>query len=228
MGKGGGHGNPLQYSFFFFFWKEKKILIFLYYSWAEILTLKGKLSENSCLPDFCHQKSFHFLTDLISSIFFMKPELAIPTHRDIFLFFFSFTLFHFTILYWFCHTSTWIHHRYTCVPNHESFSHLPPHTISLGHPSAPAPNILYSAGNLDWRFVSYMILCMFQYHSPKSSHPRPLPQSPKDCSIHLCLFCQLTYRVIKSVSISLRKHWIGFHSAVPFCIATSNDWKMII
>ena len=28
---------------------------------------------------------------------------------------------------------------------------------------------------------------MFQCHSPKSSHPLPLPQSPKDCSIHLCL-----------------------------------------
>ena len=30
---------------------------------------------------------------------------------------------------------------------------------------------------------------MFQCHSPKSSQPHPLPQSPKDCSIHLCLYC---------------------------------------
>ena len=28
-------------------------------------------------------------------------------------------------------------------------SHLPPHTIPLGHPSAPAPSILYHASNLD-------------------------------------------------------------------------------
>ena len=35
----------------------------------------------------------------------------------------------------------------------------------------------------------HMISYMFQCHFPKSSHPRPLPQSPKDCSIHLCLFC---------------------------------------
>ena len=55
-------------------------------------------------------------------------------------------------------------------------SHLPPHTISLGHPSAPAPSILYPASNLDWQFISYMILYMFQCHSPKSSHPLPLPQ----------------------------------------------------
>ena len=73
------------------------------------------------------------------------------------------------------------------VPNPEPPSHLCPHTISLGHPSAPAPSILYPASNLDWQFISYMILYMFQCHSPKSSHPLPLPQSPKDCSIHLCV-----------------------------------------
>ena len=32
--------------------------------------------------------------------------------------------------------------------------------------------------------------------APKSSHPLPLPQSPKVCSLHLCLFCCLAYRVI--------------------------------
>ena len=39
----------------------------------------------------------------------------------------------------------------------------------------------YPALNLDWRLVSYMILYMFQCHSPKPSHPLPLPQSPKVC-----------------------------------------------
>ena len=34
-----------------------------------------------------------------------------------------------TILYWFCHTSTWIHHGHTHVPHPEPPSHLPPHTI---------------------------------------------------------------------------------------------------
>ena len=36
-------------------------------------------------------------------------------------------------------------------------------------------------------FISCMILYLFQCHSPKSYHPLPLPQSPKDCSIHLSL-----------------------------------------
>ena len=108
---------------------------------------------------------------------------------------FSFSLFlkknlffNFTILYWFCHISKWIHHRYTCVPHPEPSSLLPRHTIPLGHPSAPAPSIQYHALNLDWWLISYMILYIFQCHSPKSSHPLSFPQSPKDCSIHQCLF----------------------------------------
>ena len=46
---------------------------------------------------------------------------------------------YFTILYWFCHTSTWISHRCTHVPHPEPPFHIPPRTIPLGHPSAPAP-----------------------------------------------------------------------------------------
>ena len=75
---------------------------------------------------------------------------------------------YFTILYCFCHTSTWIRYRCTRVPHPEPPSHCPPHTIPLGHPSAPVPSILYPASNLDWRFISHMILYLFQCHSPKS------------------------------------------------------------
>ena len=111
-------------------------------------------------------------------------------------------LFYFTILHWFCHTLTWIHHGCTCVPHPEPPSHLPPHPIPLGHPSAPAPSTLYHASNLDWRFVSHMIIYMFQCHCPKSTYPCPLPQSPKDCSIHLCLFCCLAKRVIVTIFLN--------------------------
>ena len=38
----------------------------------------------------------------------------------------------------------------TCVPKHEPPSHLPPHNISLGHPHAPAPSMLYPASDIDW------------------------------------------------------------------------------
>ena len=38
----------------------------------------------------------------------------------------------------FCHILTWISHGCTCVPHPGPPSHLPPHPIPLGHPSAPA------------------------------------------------------------------------------------------
>ena len=111
---------------------------------------------------------------------------------------------YFTILHWFCHTSTWIHHGCTRIPHPEHPSHLPPHTIPLGHPSASAPSILYPASNLDWWLVSYMLLYMFKCHSLKSSHPL----SPKDCFIHLCFFCCLAYRVIITIFLnSIYMHW---------------------
>ena len=87
-------------------------------------------------------------------------------NKSIFILFF-----YFTILYWFCHTLAWIHHGCTRVLHPEPPSHHPPSTIPLGHPSAPAPSILYHASNLDWWFISYMILYMFKCHSPKSSLP---------------------------------------------------------
>ena len=52
-----------------------------------------------------------------------------------------------------------------------------------------APSIMHQTW--DWQFISHMIFYMFQCHSPISSCPCPLPQSPKDCSINLCLFCCL-------------------------------------
>ena len=93
-------------------------------------------------------------------------------------------------------------------PHHH---HLPPHIISLDRPHAPAPSILYPVLNIDWQFVSYMIVCMFQCHSPKSSHPLPLPQSPKVRSTHLCLFCCLTYRVIYTSVSLLLSHIQAYH-----------------
>ena len=97
-------------------------------------------------------------------------------------------------------------HQHESATGIHMFPILNPPPSSLPGPSlwvifsAPAPSIQYHASNLDWQFISYMILCMFQCHSPKSSHP--LPQSPKDCTIHLCLFCYLAYRVIITIFLN--------------------------
>ena len=66
----------------------------------------------------------------------------------------------------------------------------------------PALSTLSHASNLDWRSISRMITYMFKCYSLKSSHPCLLPQSPKVCSLPLCLFCCLAYGVIVIIFLS--------------------------
>ena len=108
----------------------------------------------------------------------------------------------FTILWWFCRTLTWIGHGCTCVPHLEPNSHLSPHPIHLGCPSALALSALFHALSLDWSSISHMVIYMFQCCSLKSCHPCLLPQSPKVCSLYLCLLCGLAYRVIITIFLN--------------------------
>ena len=91
----------------------------------------------------------------------------------------------------FCHTLTRINHGCTCVPHPEH--PLPPcspsHSSGLSQCTSPEclvpctePElaICFTYGNIHVSILSF-----------KSSHPLPLPQSPKVCSLHLCLFCCL-------------------------------------
>ena len=120
----------------------------------------------------------------------------------------------FIILYWFCHTLTWIHHRCTCVPKHEPASHLPPHNISLGHHRAPAPSMLYPASDIDWRFDSYMIVYMLQCHSPKSSHLLPLPLS---CGLEVSIGSSVLF-------IYFFKFLFLLYFTLQYCIGFAIHW----
>ena len=135
-----------------------------------------------------------------------------PLLLFIFYFFKSFIFIYFFVVFFFnwrlitlqycsgfCHALIGISHGYTCVPHPEPSSHFPPHPILPGHPSAPVLSTLSHALNLDWRSVSHMITYMFQCYFLKSSHPCLFPQSPKVCSLYLCLFCCLIYRVIITI-----------------------------
>ena len=169
---------------------EEKYTWYWLFKKVGILEKEGKLSI--CKRALLRERPVPFLF-----FFFVISKITLNLFIDWFNLFF-----YFRILYWFCHTLTWIHHGCTCVPHPEPPSHLPPQSIPLGYPSAPAPSTLYHASNLGWRFVSHVIIYMFQFHSPISSHSCPLPQSPKDCSIHLCLFCCLAYRVIITIFLN--------------------------
>ena len=100
--------------------------------------------------------------------------------------YFNWRLNYFTILYWFCHTSTWICHGCTRVPNSEPPSHLPPCTISLGHPSAPAPRILYRT----WTGNSFLIWYYTCFNAILSNH-LSLSHRVRKSVLYICVSCCL-------------------------------------
>ena len=141
----------------------------------------------------CPPRSFFWKPSFSSFFQYMLCHSAVSDSlRPQGFFFFNFNWRLITLQYCsgFCHTLTWISHGCTCFPHPETPSHLPPHPIPQGHPSTPALSTLSHALNLDWWSVSHMVIYMFQCYSLKSSHPL-LPQSPKDCSINLCLLFSL-------------------------------------
>ena len=71
-----------------------------------------------------------FISSVSACVFMWLPPL-LPVCLSSVCVCLSLFFFYFTILYWFCHTSTWIHHGCTCVPNPEP--PLPP--PSPYHPS---------------------------------------------------------------------------------------------
>ena len=58
-----------------------------------------------------------------------------------------------------------------------------------------------------WTGDSFLIWYYTCFNAILPNHPLlPLPQSPKDCSIHLCLFCCLTYGTYCFSSLSLIRY----------------------
>ena len=103
-------------------------------------------------------------------------------------FLFIYLFFYFTVLYWFCHTSTCIHHGCTCVPHPEPPIPPPSPYHPSGSSQCTSPKLPVSCIKpvLVIRFLQDII----RFNAILPNHPPlPLPQSPKDCSIHLCLFC---------------------------------------
>ena len=132
------------------------------------------------------------------------------SERNPFLYFLKFIYFNWRIITLqycggFCHTSTWISYGCTCVPPSWTPLELlspPLPSILLECSTALALSALLHASNLHWSTILHMVTYMFQCYSLKSSHPHLLPHSPKVCSLHLCLFCCLAYRIIVTVFLN--------------------------
>ena len=106
---------------------------------------------------------------------------------------------YFTILWWFVPHIDMNHprvHMWLPIVNPV----LPP--SPLGCPRVLALSALLHASNLHWSSILHMVIYMLQCYSLKSSHPLLLPQRSKVCSLHLCLFCYLVYRVVVAIFLN--------------------------
>ena len=119
---------------------------------------------------------------------------------------------YFTILYWFCHTLTWIHHRCTCVPHPE------PLPTSLPIPSLwvipvhqlRAPCIMHqtSTGEIHFTYDNINVSMPFSQTIP----PSPSPTESKR------LF-YTSVSLLLSLIQSYRYHLYKFHIyALVYCI----------
>ena len=111
------------------------------------------------------------------SFWITEQEFLFKMMTSFYFILFSLEANYFIILWWFL---PYIHMNQPwvliCSPSWHS-SHLLPHPIPQGHPSAPALSTLSHASNQDWRSISHMLIYMFQCYSLKSSHPCLLPES---------------------------------------------------
>ena len=177
--------------------RSKRLLISWLQSTCVVILEPPQKNSDTVSPSISHKVMGPNAMILFFWILSCKPTFHSRLSLSLFLFYFTLQYCIGFAIHW--HESATGVHEFPIL-NHPP--HLPPHIISLDHPRAPAPSILYPVSNIDWWFISYMIVYMFQCHSPKSSHPLPLPQSPKVRSIHLCLFCCLAYRVIITIFLN--------------------------
>ena len=109
---------------------------------------------------------------------------------------------YFTILWWFLPyidmNQPWV---YLCPPSQNP---LPPpstsHLSGLSQCTGFECPVSCMEPGLGIYFTSDHI--HVSTYSLKSSHPRLLPQSTKDCSLYLRLFCCLAYRVIVTIFLN--------------------------
>ena len=151
-------------------------------------------------------------------------------HR--FLYFILFL--NFTVLYWFCQISKWIHHRYRCVPHPEPSSLLPP--PSPDHPSgssqctSPKHPVSCIRPGLATRFIHDIIHVSMPFSQiiPPSPSPR---ESKRLFYTSVCLFlsCIQGYRYhLSKFHIYALVYCIGvFLSGLLHCIIGSSFIHLI-
>ena len=89
----------------------------------------------------------------------------------------------------FCHTLTWISHRYTYVPSLFNLSPTPSH-LSRFSQSTSLSSLRHAAYS-HWLSILQMVIYMFSCYSGHSSHSLLPSLCPKICFLCLCLHSAL-------------------------------------
>ena len=119
---------------------------------------------------------------------------------------------YFTILYWFCHTSTWIHHGCICVPHPESSSHIPVPSLWVIPVHQPQVSCIL---HRTWTGDSFLIWYYTCFNAILSNHPiLSLSHRVQRCYIHLRLFSYFAYRVI--ITIFLNSIYMHYYTVLVF------------
>ena len=137
--------------------------VFQVYNWSSWLNSKLTWWHNSLSYGFLLVLRWKIVLEwlnLLTLIGFFPPDFFFIR------FFLNFILFNFTILYWFCHISKWICHRYTCVPHSEPSSILPPHTLFPVH-QPQASSIVHQT----WTGHSFHIWYYTYFNAILPNHP---------------------------------------------------------
>ena len=144
-----------------------------YQGQIKLIVYRNTLLKNICL--LVNAIQLDFFKHLLNWFYFFITIFCVAFYLFIFKNYFNWRLIILQYCGGFCHTFTWISHGCTCVPQADSSSHLPPHPISQGHPSALSLSALFHVSNLDWSSISHMVIYMFQCYCLKSAHLHLLP-----------------------------------------------------
>ena len=109
----------------------------------------------------CKMVIFYYLLYIYSLVFLWKKSFHPSLYLFLLALLFIFNFLKFLVLLYFALQyciGFAIHWPESATGVHElPILNLPPHIISPDHPHAPAPSILYSVSNIDWRLLTWFM-----------------------------------------------------------------------